>query len=381
MARELDLWYHCDPQSVGMTDDTLDLLLSIVATISPWSTFIDEATILLPPLIPVTYCAEGCPLCQEGVLLRGEAPATTVDEVRAKVADFEVKDLGAQVFSLGESAVRIQTRSLDPEETVSVRAAIAKLADVKPDDVTYTAIGASWGEQISRQALIALAVFIALVMVLIGFWFRNWKMSLAAVIALAHDLVVTVGIYALSGFTVTPATVIGVLTILGYSLYDTVVVFDRVSENTRNLKESRKTYGEAANLAINQVLIRSLNTTLIGILPVTALLIGGAMLHSGPLADLGLALFIGMIAGAYSSIFIATPLLVQMKEKEPAQVAHRASLARKAERAAAKAERKPSGEDTGDDEEDASGSEAVVSSETRRQRSNLSREQRKRQRR
>ena len=213
-------------------------------------------------------------------------------------------------------------------------------------------------------------------MVLIGFWFRNWKMSLSAVIALAHDLVVTVGIYALIGFTVTPATVIGVLTILGYSLYDTVVVFDRVSENTRNLKESRKTYGEAANLAINQVLIRSLNTTLIGILPVTALLIGGAMLHSGPLADLGLALFIGMIAGAYSSIFIATPLLVQMKEREPDQIAHRASLARKAERAAAKAERKPSGEA----EEDAPGSEAVVSSGTRRQRSNLSREQRKRQR-
>lgn len=306
---------------------------------------------------------------------------TTVDDVRTKVAGFEVKNLEAQVFSLGESAVRIQTRSLDPEETVSVRAAIAELADAKPEDVTYTAIGASWGEQISRQALIALGVFIALVMVLIGFWFRNWKMSLAAVIALAHDLVVTVGIYALSSFTVTPATVIGVLTILGYSLYDTVVVFDRVSENTKNLKESRKTYGEAANLAINQVLIRSLNTTLIGILPVTALLIGGAMLHSGPLADLGLALFIGMIAGAYSSIFIATPLLVQMKEREPDQIAHRASLARKAERAAAKAERRPSGKTAGDEEE-ASETETVVSSGTRRQqRGNLSREQRKRQRR
>ena len=293
---------------------------------------------------------------------------TTVDEVRAKVAGVEVKDLGAQVFSL--------------EETVSVRAAIAALANVKPADVTYTAIGASWGEQISRQALIALTVFIALVMVLIGFWFRNWKMSLAAVIALAHDLVVTIGIYALIGFTVTPATVIGVLTILGYSLYDTVVVFDRVTENTRNLKDSRRTYGESANLAINQVLIRSLNTTLIGILPVTALLIGGAMLHSGPLADLGLALFIGMIAGAYSSIFIATPLLVQMKEREPDQIAHRASLVRKAERATAKAERKLSREATDDDKEDVSGSEAVVASGTRRQqRSNLSREQRKRQKR
>jgi len=278
--------------------------------------------------------------------------------------------------------VRSQPGALVPEETVSVRAAIAALANVKPADVTYTAIGASWGEQISRQALIALTVFIALVMVLIGFWFRNWKMSLAAVIALAHDLVVTIGIYALIGFTVTPATVIGVLTILGYSLYDTVVVFDRVTENTRNLKDSRRTYGESANLAINQVLIRSLNTTLIGILPVTALLIGGAMLHSGPLADLGLALFIGMIAGAYSSIFIATPLLVQMKEREPDQIAHRASLVRKAERATAKAERKLSREATDDDKEDVSGSEAVVASGTRRQqRSNLSREQRKRQKR
>ena len=160
-----------------------------------------------------------------------------------------------------------------------------------------------------------------------------------------------------------------------------MVVFDRVTENTRNLKDSRRTYGQSANLAINQVLIRSLNTTLIGILPVTALLIGGAMLHSGPLADLGLALFIGMIAGAYSSIFIATPLLVQMKEREPDQIAHRASLERKAERAAAKAERKQSKAATGD-EEDLSESETVVASETRRQqRSNLSREQRKRQKR
>ena len=307
---------------------------------------------------------------------------STIDDVRSKVAGFEAKDLEAQVFSLGENAVRIQTRPLTEEETISVRAGIAELANVQPGDVTYTAIGASWGEQILSQALVALAVFITLVMVLIGFWFRNWKMSLAAVIALGHDLVVTIGIYALAGLSVTPATVIAVLTILGYSLYDTVVVFDRVTENTRNLKDSRRTYGESANLAINQVLIRSLNTTLIGILPVTALLIGGAMLHSGPLADLGLALFIGMIAGAYSSIFIATPLLVQMKEREPDQIAHRASLVRKAERATAKAERKLSREATDDDKEDVSGSEAVVASGTRRQqRSNLSREQRKRQKR
>lgn len=266
-----------------------------------------------------------------------------------------------------------------------MRAGIAELANVQPGDVTYTAIGASWGEQILSQALVALAVFITLVMVLIGFWFRNWKMSLAAVIALGHDLVVTIGIYALAGLSVTPATVIAVLTILGYSLYDTVVVFDRVTENTKNLKDSRQTYGEAANLAINQVLIRSLNTTLIGILPVTALLIGGSMLPHSPLEDLGLALFIGMIAGAYSSIFIATPLLVQMKEREPAQVAHRASLARKAERAAAKASRTSGEEDEVTDsmasEKDDEAVSASATAEKRRQRSNLSRAQRKLQKR
>lgn len=310
---------------------------------------------------------------------------STIDDVRAKVAGFEVKELEAQVFSLGENAVRIQTRPLTEEETISVRAGIAELANVQPGDVTYTAIGASWGEQILSQALVALAVFITLVMVLIGFWFRNWKMSLAAVIALGHDLVVTICIYALAGLSVTPATVIAVLTILGYSLYDTVVVFDRVTENTKNLKDSRQTYGEAANLAINQVLIRSLNTTLIGILPVTALLIGGSMLPHSPLEDLGLALFIGMIAGAYSSIFIATPLLVQMKEREPAQVAHRASLARKAERAAAKASRTSGEEDEVTDsmasEKDDEAVSASATAEKRRQRSNLSRAQRKLQKR
>jgi preprotein translocase subunit SecF len=144
-------------------------------------------------------------------------------------------------------------------------------------------------------------------------------MSAAALIALGHDLILTVGIYALVGFTVTPATLIGVLTILGYSLYDTVVVFDKVRENVRDIKASTtKTYSEAANLAINQVLVRSINTTVIGVLPVSALLFAGAViLGEGPLKDLALALFVGMISGAYSSVFIATPLLAQLKEREP----------------------------------------------------------------
>lgn len=269
-----------------------------------------------------------------------EVTSTTVADVREAVEGFEVEDLDPQVFTLGDDAVRIQTRVLSPDETASVRLAIADLAGADPEDVTYNSIGASWGDQVSQQAAIALVVFIALVMVLIWVWFRDWKMSVAAIIALAHDLVVTVGIYALVGFTVTPATVIGVLTILGYSLYDTVVVFDKIKENVEGLEDTNKTYSEAANRGINQVLVRSINTTIIGVLPVAALLIAGTVLSGGPLQDLGLALFLGMIVGAYSSIFIATPVLTTLKEKEPAQVEHRATLQRRAERAAAKAQRR-----------------------------------------
>lgn len=262
----------------------------------------------------------------------------TVDEVRAKVADFEVKDLKAQVFSIGDSAIRVQTRSLNPDETTSVREAIAEVAGKQPNEVTYSAIGASWGKQISQQALIALVVFIVLVMLLIWIWFRDAKMAIAAIIALAHDMVVTLGIYALVGFTVTPATVIGILTILGYSLYDTVVVFDKIKENVASLSETRRTYSEAANLAVNQVLVRSINTTVIGVLPVAALLIAGTALNSGPLEDLGLALFVGMIAGAYSSLFIAAPLLAWLREREPGMVAHREQIERRKKRHEAKAE-------------------------------------------
>jgi preprotein translocase subunit SecF len=161
-------------------------------------------------------------------------------------------------------------------------------------------------------------VFLVLVTLMIWGYFRQWKMSVAAMVALAHDLIITVGIYALSGFEVTPATVTGVLTILGFSLYDTVVVFDKVRENTKNLKASHRTYSEAANLAVNQTLVRSINTSIVALIPVGAILyVGAVQLGSGSLKDLALALFVGMAAGAYSSIFIATPLLAHMKAREP----------------------------------------------------------------
>jgi preprotein translocase subunit SecF len=224
------------------------------------------------------------------------------------------------VNTIGNNQVRVQTRTLDPtEEVPKVRAAIAEEVGITPDQVAYSLIGASWGSQITERALIALGVFLALVALVIGIYFRDVKMSAAALIALGHDLILTIGVYALVGFTVTPATLIGVLTILGYSLYDTVVVFDKVRENVRDLRSSTtRTYSEAANLAVNQVLVRSINTTIIGVLPVLALLFAGAViLGEGPLKDLALALFVGMVSGAYSSIFIATPLLAQMKEREP----------------------------------------------------------------
>jgi preprotein translocase subunit SecF len=227
----------------------------------------------------------------------------------------------------------VQTRALTTDEVAVVKQAIADQLGISVDDVAYSLIGASWGAQVTQQALIALLIFVVLVMLLIGFYFRDFKMSVAAILALFHDLLITVGIYALVGFAVTPTTMIGVLTILGYSLYDTVVVFDKIRENVVDLTKTNHTYSEQANLAVNQVLIRSINTTIIGVLPVAALLFTGAfILQTGPLKDLGLALFVGMLAGAYSSLFIASPLLADMREAEPEMKEHRARLERRASR-------------------------------------------------
>lgn len=271
--------------------------------------------------------------------------ATTVDEVRAAVHNTNLPEMDSlNVTTIGDNTVRVQTRTLDAQNEVPVvREAIAKQLNISPDQVAYSLIGASWGKQITEKGLIALAVFLALVMLMIWIYFRDLKMSIAAIIALLHDLLLTVGIYALVGFTFTPATLIGLLTILGYSLYDTVVVFDKVRENVKDLRKTRTTYSVAANNAVNQVLVRSINTTVIAVLPIAALLVAGAfILGTGPLKDLGLALFVGMLAGAYSSIFIATPLLVGMKERESGMKEHRERIARREGRRRGKAGKEPS---------------------------------------
>ncbi len=222
------------------------------------------------------------------------------------------------VNTSGSNNIRVQTEPLNNDQADLISTAIQKSVGVPNDAISTDAIGATWGADVAKRALLGLCVFLVLVVLFIWAYFREWKMSVGAIVALVHDLLITVGIYALSGFEVTPATVTGVLTILGFSLYDTVVVFDKVRENTRNLARTRQTYAEAANLAINQTLVRSINTSIVALLPVGALLyVGVTSLGSGALKDLALALFVGMAAGAYSSIFIATPLVVQLKELEP----------------------------------------------------------------
>ncbi len=224
------------------------------------------------------------------------------------------------VVSSGSSAIRIDTKTLNLNEQNVVAKAIRAAGAT---EVSTTTIGPTWGAAIAHRALTGLIVFVVLVVLFIWAYFREWRMSVAAIVALAHDLVITIGVYALTGFEVTPSTVTGLLTILGYSLYDTVVVFDKVRENSRGIATStRRTYAETANLAVNQTLVRSINTSLAALLPVGAILYVGAFyLGSGPLKDLALALFVGMAAGAYSSIFIATPLLAQLKMREPSMIA------------------------------------------------------------
>ncbi len=247
----------------------------------------------------------------------------SVEAIRGAVAQTaDDEGIGAAsspiVNTSGNDTIRVQTEPLTNDEATTITDAIREVTGVGAGDISQDAIGATWGQQVADRALLGLGVFLILVVLFIWAYFREWKMSVAALVALAHDVVITVGVYALSGFEVTPATVTGVLTILGFSLYDTVVVFDKVRENTKNIARSHQTYRQAANLAVNQTLVRSINTSVVALLPVGALLyVGVVTLGSGALKDLALALFVGMAAGLYSSVFIATPLLVQLKELEP----------------------------------------------------------------
>lgn len=241
--------------------------------------------------------------------------SVAVDAVQSIVPSAQVT-----VTTVGESDLRIQTEQLGDEQSEQVRLALAEAFGIDSSLVASSFIGPNWGAEITRQALIGLVTFLVIVSLLMALYFRSWKMSAAALIALAHDLIFTLGVYAGVGFEVTPAAIIGFLTILGYSLYDTVVVFDKVRENTADIALSEtRTFGEAVNLAVNQTLVRSINTSVVSVLPVAAILfIGSLLLGAGTLRDISLALFVGTIVGTYSSVFLAAPVYVHLREREPA---------------------------------------------------------------
>jgi len=253
------------------------------------------------------------------------------------VTEAQVRDAvgpAAEVVQVTGDPVQVivQTEELPQEEVARVRTELAQVTGVELNAVSTDSIGSKWGSTVSRKAVIALLVFLVVVTVYVSLR-MEFKMAVAALVALLHDLIITAGIFALARFEVTPATVIALLTILGYSLYDTVVVFDKVRENTGSLTSmSRTTYSEATNLAVNQTIMRSLNTSLASLLPILGLLlVGSYLLGAETLKDLALALFVGVAAGAYSSIFIAPPIVAVWKEKEPRYAQLRARVERLAE--------------------------------------------------
>ena len=254
-----------------------------------------------------------------GSIFQVKAPNATITQVEQAVSDGGGGTATVQKVGVGSSAQwQAQTAPLTITQTEHVQDALAKEFGLSVNDINTTFVGPTWGSQISSKAIEALIAFLIVIVIYLSIAFE-WKMASAAFVALMHDILITVGIYALAGFQVSPATVIGLLTILGYSLYDTVVVFDKVRENTAGLITSgRSSYSQAANLALNQTLVRSINTSVIALLPVAAILIAGTLLlGTGELSDLALVLFVGMLSGTYSSIFIATPVLADLKEREP----------------------------------------------------------------
>jgi preprotein translocase subunit SecF len=271
--------------------------------------------------------------------LISKAPASVTQvDVQNAATDAGYADAIVQHVGSGSQATwQVQTTTLDEAQTTEVQATLSDKLGVPLTNINVTSVGASWGGQITGKAVQALIAFLIVIVIYLTIAFE-WRMAASAFVALIHTLVITVGVYAWSGISVSPATVIGFLTILGYALYDTVVVFDKVRENTAGLLGgSRMTYSQSANLALNQTLVRSINTSLIALLPVGAILfVGGYQLGVGELKDLSLVLFVGILAGAYASIFVATPVLAQLKEREPQYQALAKRIATRGTRSAQK---------------------------------------------
>ncbi|MFI7343404.1 protein translocase subunit SecF [Streptomyces sp. NPDC050085] len=266
-------------------------------------------------------------------------PKTSVSASQAEKYAEDASGHDAIVQELGTGGLRIQISGIDTDKSDQIKTDLSKDLGIASDKINADLVGPSWGDTIANKAWQGLAIFMVLVVIYLAIAFE-WRMALAALVALIHDITITVGIYALVGFEVTPGTVIGLLTILGYSLYDTVVVFDSLKEQTKGIeKQTRWTYSDIANRSINSTLVRSINTTVVALLPVAGLLfIGGGFLGAGMLNDISLSLFVGLAAGAYSSIFIATPLVADLKEREPKMKALKKRVLAKRAAAAAQAD-------------------------------------------
>jgi preprotein translocase subunit SecF len=247
-----------------------------------------------------------------------------------------------EVGSGSTRQIVVKTKSVSLQQETTVIASVAKTLDLPASKINPQTVGSEWGHEITVKAIEGLVIFLIVVSIYISLRYQ-WRMAVAGIVALLHDLLVAAGIYSIVGFEVTPSTVVGLLTILGFSLYDTVVVFDKVAENSKDiLAGSRLTYSEAANTAVNQTLMRSINTSLISLLPVAGLLfVGVGILGVGTIKDLALILFVGLASGAYSSLFLATPIVVELTEREPA---YKALTKRVATKRASDAKRANDGE-------------------------------------
>ena len=250
-----------------------------------------------------------------------EVPATTItiEDVRAilDANNIPTGDAKIQVLNGADGKrIRAQVGEISTETRTVVQTALSAKAQVDVQEVSVASVSSSWGRSITEKAVRALLIFFVIVSMYIA-WRFEWKMAIAAILAMVHDVLISVGVYATFGFSVTPATVIAFLTILGFSLYDTIVVFDKVHENTTRYSASKVSYGDIINVSMNQVLMRSINTSLAAVLPVLSLLVLGSWIMGAiALQEFALALLVGMLLGAYSSIYIATPLLAVFKGRE-----------------------------------------------------------------
>uniref|UniRef100_UPI002FC5832E protein translocase subunit SecF n=1 Tax=Aeromicrobium sp. TaxID=1871063 RepID=UPI002FC5832E len=249
----------------------------------------------------------------------GNATQDAADALQEAVAGSDIENAeNPTVTTEGNSALTVQVENLSEQQRTEISELIHdKYPTVTEGDLSIQDIGPSWGQEVAERAAIGVVIFLILVVLFIWAYFREWRMSVAAFLALVHDVVLTVGVYALSGFQVTPAAVTGVLAILGFSLYDTVVVFDKIKENTHQLRKKTQSYSDAANLAVNQTLVRSINTSIVALIPIGAILyVSAVQLGASSLQDLALAQFVGMAIGVYSSVMLAPRVLVHLKMQE-----------------------------------------------------------------